>query len=82
MSACIIGSRSHIESLRDRRMTGARRKAIEADADLVPSTGVTLYALTADSQFITPGEDLVVLRPGESSAQSPEQMVLYIRKRT
>ena len=60
----------------------ARRKAIEADADLVPSTGVTLYALTADPQFITPGEDLVVLRPGESGAQSPEQMVLYIRKRT
>ncbi len=80
MSACIIASRSHIESLRDRRMSGARRKAIEADADLVPSTGVTLYALTADPEFITPGEDLVVLRPGESSAHSPEQMVLYIRK--
>ncbi|MGZ5440846.1 MAG: type VI secretion system baseplate subunit TssK [Thermoanaerobaculia bacterium] len=80
MSACVIGSRSHIESLRDRRMSGARRKAIEADADLVPSTGVTLYALTADPELITPGEDLVVLSPGESSTRSPDQMVLYIRK--
>ena len=80
MSACIIGSRSRIESLRDRRMTGAPRKAIEADTDLVPSSDVTLYALTADPEHITPGEDLVVLRPGESSARSPEQLVLYIRK--
>jgi type VI secretion system protein ImpJ len=82
MAACIIGSRSHLESLRDRRMSGARRTAIEADADLVPSSGVTLYSLTADPEFITPGEDLVVVRPGESSERSPDQIVLYIRKRS
>ena len=82
VAACIVGSRSQVESLRDRRMTGARRKPIEADADLVPASGVTLYALTADPEFITPGEDLIVLRPGESSVRSPEQIVLYIRKRT
>lgn len=84
VASSIIGSRSHIDSLRDRRMTGARRRAIEADADLVPSTGVTLYALTPDPEFIQPGEDLVVLQPGESrgqgSTRTPEQIVLYVRK--
>ncbi|HEX6085247.1 MAG TPA: type VI secretion system baseplate subunit TssK [Thermoanaerobaculia bacterium] len=82
VASCVIGSRSHVESLRNRRMTGARRKAIDADADLVPASGVTLYALTPDPEFITPGEDLVVLRPGEGSAVSPEQIVLYVKKRS
>lgn len=82
VAACVIGSRSHVESLRLRRMTGARRRAIEADADLVPATGVTLYSLAPDPEFITPAEDLVVLRPGEGSAVVPEQIVLYVKKRS
>jgi hypothetical protein len=81
VKAAIIGSRSHIESLRNRRMTGARRNPDE-DADIVVSAGVTLYKLTPDPEFITPGEDLVVVHPGESSERPPEQIVLYIRKRS
>lgn len=82
VAASIIGSRSHVESLHIRRMPGVQRREIDADADLVPANGVTLFALTPDPQHITPGEDLVVLRPGEGSSVSPAQIVLYVKKRS
>ncbi|HYR29739.1 MAG TPA: type VI secretion system baseplate subunit TssK, partial [Thermoanaerobaculia bacterium] len=39
----VIASRSKLMPLRDRRVTGAARRQIDADADLVPPRGVTLY---------------------------------------
>lgn len=48
VAASLIAARSKIPSLRDRRVAGTVRKRIEADADLVPARGVTLYSLSAE----------------------------------
>jgi type VI secretion system protein ImpJ len=75
----VIASRSKLLPLRDRRVTGAVRKQIDADADLVPPRGVTLYSISPEEEFVNPGEDLVVLNPG--GAQRPESIVLFVRNR-
>ena len=75
----VIASRSKIVPLRDRRVTGAARKQIDADADLVPPRGVTLYSLTPDIDYVQPGEDLVVLNPGEGRRPRPDSIVLFVR---
>jgi type VI secretion system protein ImpJ len=77
----VIGSRSKIVPLRDRRVTGALRKQIDADADLVPPRGVTLYSLSPDEDFVQSGEDLVVINPGDAQKPRPESIVLFVRNR-
>ena len=78
----VIASRSKIVPLRDRRVTGARRKQIEADADLVPPRGVTLYTVAADPEYVQPGEDLVVINPGDGRRLRPDSIVLFVRNPT
>lgn len=79
VGASVIASRSKITPLRDRRVTGASRRQIDAEADLVPPRGVTLYSLSPDSEFVQPGEELVVINPGERSRLRPDSIVLFVR---
>ncbi|HEX7154206.1 MAG TPA: type VI secretion system baseplate subunit TssK [Thermoanaerobaculia bacterium] len=81
VDASLIGSRSRIVSLRDRREMGARRKKIESDADFIPSRGVTLYSFQADAKFVVAGEELVVVNPNDRGRR-PDEIVLYVRNRT
>jgi type VI secretion system protein ImpJ len=74
----VIASRSEIMRLRDNRVTGAERNHIDADAELVPPRGMTLYKLTPDAKNVKPGEDLVVINPGERKPR-PESIVLFVR---
>jgi len=57
---CVIATESHLESARIRRVTGAAREAIEEDelADLMPGSGLQLYRIQMDTQYIKPGENL------------------------
>lgn len=77
--ASVISSRSKLVSLRDRRILGARRRRIDSAPDLVPSRGVTLYTLTPDPEFVVPGEDLVILHPGDERRPRPDEIVLHVR---
>ena len=74
----VIASRSAIMRLRDNRVTGAERNRIDSEADLVPPRGMTLFNLTPDTQYVKPGEDLVVINPGEGKPR-PESIVLFVR---
>lgn len=74
----VIASRSAIMRLRDKRVTGAERNRIDSEADLVPPRGMTLFNLTPDTQYVKPGEDLVVINPGEGKPR-PESIVLFVR---
>lgn len=78
----VIASRSKIVALRDRRVTGAARRQIDADADLVPPRGVTLYTIAPDAELVQPGEDLVVVNPGAASRLRPDSIVLFVRNPT
>ena len=81
VSASVIAGASNIVSLRDHRVMGLRRKRVDADADLVPPRGMSLYSLPVDPQFVVPGEDLVVMNPATDAPFHPESVVLFVRNR-
>ncbi|HEV7921528.1 MAG TPA: type VI secretion system baseplate subunit TssK [Thermoanaerobaculia bacterium] len=79
MASALIGSQPVILSLRDRRVSGAPRKRIDGDGDLVPSRGVTLFSFTPDPEVVIAGEELVILNPG--GGRRPEEIVLFVKNR-
>lgn len=79
VSSSVIGGRSKIVALRDRRVRGVGRRKIDSDNDLVPSRGVTLYAIAPERDIVEPGEELVIVNPDAQSR--PEEIVLYVRNR-
>lgn len=79
---CLIASKSHIPSLRDRRVTGAARERIESEGDLVPSSGVVLFALEADPKLIEPHQLLQVWNRGDRGEPPlASEIVLYVKNR-
>lgn len=83
MAASLVAARPKIRDLWDRRVVGARRRRIEADGDLVPSRGVSLYSLSADPEFVTPGEELEIRNLDDREGRRrPDEVVLYVRNRT
>jgi type VI secretion system protein ImpJ len=78
VSTSVIGGRASLIGLRDRRVTGVRRRRIDSDADLVPSRGVTLFSITAED-FVIGGEELVILSPRDEKRARPEEIVLYVK---
>jgi type VI secretion system protein ImpJ len=82
MEECLIGSKERIPSLRDRRILGAPRKRIDGEGDLVPATGVVLFALDAPPEFVEPNQLLQIVDVGASgTAQRPIEIVLYVKSR-
>lgn len=81
VAASVIAGASKIAALRDHRVMGLRRKRVDADADLVPPRGMSLYSLPVDAQFVVPGEDLVVINPAMDAPLRPESLVLFVRNR-
>ncbi len=78
---CLIGSASKISSMRQRRVLGAPRKAVEGEADLIPTQGVRLYALTAEPESIEPDEPLILFNPDDPGGRRrPAEAVLYVKK--
>ena len=79
VAASVIAGASSISSQRDNRMMGFRRKRIDADTDLVPPRGMSLYSLSIDPKLLVPGEDLVVINPATEGQLRPESIVLFVR---
>ena len=80
MEGCLIASRPKMPALRAKRVVGAARQSTEGDGDLVPGRGVTLFALTAEPEFIVPGELLEIRNLDDREArQRPAEIVLYVR---
>jgi type VI secretion system protein ImpJ len=78
---CLIGSKRHLQSMRENRILGARRKYIEGDEELVPSRGVVLFAVKPDPEFIEPDEPLQIFNRGERAhAHRPVEIVLHVKK--
>lgn len=81
MEDAIIVSESMLESVRIRRMTGASRTMITESElyDLMPGRGVLIFKLTTDTEFIRPGERLIVFNPADSKEKRPVEVVLYLK---
>lgn len=82
VSGSLIGSRSKIMSLRDRRVMGVRRNRVDGDVGLAPPHGVSLYSLVTDREFVVPGEDLVVVNPSPGTKQAADWVVLFVKNPT
>jgi type VI secretion system protein ImpJ len=81
MEECRVGSQSRMASLGDRRFRGApRRRASGAgDQQLAGGAGVVLFEVSADPEFVVPGEPLQVAHPEGERRERPAELVLYTR---
>jgi hypothetical protein len=77
---CLIGSQVHLQSMKSKRILGARRNHIKRDGDLVPPKDVVLFSLKPDSEFIEPGETLQIFnQSAHRDAQRPVEIVLHVK---
>jgi type VI secretion system protein ImpJ len=82
MGGAAIGSRTVSVALRDRRVPGAARHAIDAapELGLRGGAGCTLFAIVLDEQFIVADQDLVISNGNPSQhALRPQEIVLFIK---
>lgn len=77
---CLIGSQPHLQSMREKRILGARRNHIRRDGDLVPPRDVVLFFLKADTEFIEPDEILQIFnRSTQGNTARPVEIVLHVK---
>ena len=82
VESSVIGSRTKIRSLRERRILGAQRTRIEKDDELVPPIGTVLFSLRPDSTVVEADQILEVVNISDrTDAPRPSEIVLYIRKK-
>jgi type VI secretion system protein ImpJ len=80
IAGSLIGSQGLIQDMRDRRVLGARRQRIEAEGDLVPASGVLLFSLTPDPDFVQPNQVLQVWNVGDrGDTPGVIEIVLYVK---
>ncbi len=79
----LISSDKNVESLKEKRIRGAVREKIDGDQELVPTRGVTLYAVKTDSEFINPDDKLQVFNTSDPlNKRGPAEIILYVRNET
>lgn len=77
----LIGSESRMTSMRQRRVLGLQRREFVGEADLVPTAGVRLYAVTWQPEFLEADQPLMIFNPDESeSGNRPAEIVLYVKR--
>lgn len=81
MEECRIGSASRMGSLGERRFRGAarRRAAGTGDQQLAAGSGVALFEVAVDPEFVVAGEPLQVAHPEGERRERPAELVLYTR---
>jgi type VI secretion system protein ImpJ len=80
---CLIGSQEHLQSMKERRILGARRTHIKRDGDLIPPKDVVLFSLKADPEFIEPDGILQIFnRSTHRETARPVEIVLYVKNVT
>ena len=78
-----IGTENHIPSMREKRILGPERKAIEGDRDIIPARGVVLFQLSVDPDYIEPEQTLQIFNTADAEdATRPMEIVLYVKSGT
>ncbi len=79
--SCLIGSQPQFDALRRSRILGVERKRIDREGDLIPTRGMVLFSLAADSEYLEADKVLQIFNPGPSTdAPRPSEIVLYVIK--
>ena len=77
----LIGSRKFQSSMRERRVLGAERTRIPSERGLFAGSGVILYHLHEDHDYLQPNEPLdLVTGPSVLSSDIPVEVTLYIQQ--
>ena len=77
---CLIGSEDVIPSLCQKRILGAARQFLDQDDELIPATGVVLFVLQRDPEFIKPNRILRILNTGDlAGSTGPAEIMLHVR---
>lgn len=77
LSKALIGSRTMMKSIGERRIRGAARLRIESADELgvTPPAGMVLFRVTADPNFIVPGQILEIT--GAGSGAEPVEIQMF-----
>lgn len=77
LGKALIGSRSMMKIIGERRVRGAARHRIEAadELGLIPPAGMVLFRVTVDPIFIVPGQPLEII--GAGSGREPAEIQLF-----
>ena len=79
--SCLIGSQPQFDALRRSRILGVERKRIDREGDLIPTRGMVLFSLAAESEYLEADKVLQIFNPGPSTdAPRPSEIVLYVIK--
>ena len=82
ISDAIIASDDAIDSVRNKRITGARRSIIrEGDMyKLLPSRGVILVEVEVDPAYIYFDQNINIFNPADHPDRRPTEIVLFVKK--
>lgn len=78
----LIGSSSHIRSMREKRVLGANRQRIDKDEnmDLIPTKGILLFRVDVDPGFIEKNQTLEILNTSSGHSRfRPAEIIFYAR---
>ncbi|MDR0552895.1 MAG: type VI secretion system baseplate subunit TssK [Holosporales bacterium] len=80
MNNAIIVSDFAIEDVRERRVKGAKRTVASEDmiSKIMPGSGVMLFEVTINSEYIRSDQNLHIFNPGDTSETRPLEIMLYI----
>ncbi len=79
MASSLIGSQSRFRTLRERRLLGADRKAIDRYEGLVATRGMLLFMLSVNPEFIVANEPLVIGQGSDKlGLPRPTDVLLYV----
>lgn len=81
MNQSMIGGAAYLDRMRERRVLGVSRGQIDRAGNLVPARNAMLFRIDSSSEFIVPGEKLVVQRhEGQSGGEQPLEAILYVEE--
>jgi type VI secretion system protein ImpJ len=79
--SALVGVRSLQESMRERRVLGANRSRLSTEPGLFAGSGVVLYQLQEDRQYLRAGELLdIASGPSVPGSNIPVEIILYVRQ--
>lgn len=77
----LVGARALQESMRERRVLGAERSRLTSEPGLFAGSGVVLYQLLEDRQYLRTGEPLdIASGPSIPGSNIPVEIILYVRQ--
>lgn len=80
----VIATDKYVTPCRDKRILGASRDILEEyeEMKLLPAQDVVLFSVTYDKSFLDANETLNIFNVADSESFRPEEIVMYVPKRT